>query len=207
MKFTLLGFGLAMASLSSAQVYIDTFGSGGIYDGQAGATIAGIDSPAGNELVQGFQFQAMESGPVRQMVLAMGHFQGTPEVTMRLFTDNGSNELGTQVGSPFTTAVNANSLGMGTEVITRNVTSAGWTVTSGQKYWLHAQAANDGLLAWNFAGDEILYWNVFILNGGTPLYSDENLAMAVRLEAVPEPASMIALGAGLLAVARRRRRG
>ena len=158
----------------------------------------------GAEFVQGFQFTSANTGSIGQMVIAMGHVSGTPRVTMRLYTDN-SNTLGSQFGSDFTTTVNAGSFGAGREVITRDVSAAGWTVTAGQKYWLMAQSANDAWLAWNFSTDGGVRRGAFIRNGGSPSYFD-GAGMAVRLEAVPEPASMIALGAGLLAVARRRRR-
>ncbi len=205
MKLTLIGLGLAAASLSSAQVFVNTFGSGDTYNTGSGATVSGLGGPLAAENIQGFRFQVANTGSVGQMVVAMGHVAGTPQVTMRLFADN-SNTLGSQVGSDYTTTVNSGSFGGGTEVITRDVSGAGWTVTAGQNYWLMAQSANDAWLAWNFSTDGNTYTRALITNGGSPGYFDSE-GMAVRLEAVPEPASMIALGAGLLAVARRRRRG
>ncbi len=204
MKLTLTGLGLAAASLSSAQVFVNTFGSGDTYNTGVGATISGLGGALATENIQGFRFQVANTGSVGQMVIAMGHVSGTPQVTMRLFADN-SNTLGSQVGSDFTTTVNSNSFGGGTEVITRDVSGAGWTVTAGQNYWLLAQSANDAWLAWNLSTDGNIYTRARIIDGGAPAYFNGD-GMAVRLEAVPEPASMIALGAGLLAVARRRRR-
>ncbi len=204
MRLTLIGLALAAASLSSAQVFVNTFSSGDTYNTNNGATISGSSGRVGAEFVQGFQFTSANTGSIGQMVIAMGHVSGTPQVTMRLYADN-SNTLGSQFGSDFTTTVNAGSFGAGTEVITRDVSAAGWTVTAGQKYWLMAQSANDSLLAWNFSTDGVVRRGTVIQNGGSPSYYDGGRGMAVRLEAVPEPASMIALGAGLLAVARRRR--
>ncbi len=203
MKLTLIGLGLAAASLSSAQVFVNTFGSGDTYNTGIGATISGSSSAVGSEFVQGFQFTSANTGSIGQMVIAMGHVAGTPQVTMRLYADN-SNTLGSQVGSDYTTTVNSGSFGVGTEVITRDVSGAGWTVTAGQNYWLMAQSANDAWLAWNWSTDGGTYTRASINNGGAPNYFNDT-GLAVRLEAVPEPASMIALGAGLLAVARRRR--
>ena len=204
MKFTLIGLALAAASLSSAQVFVNTFSSEDTYNTGSGFTISGSASAVGSEFVQGFQFTSANTGSIGQMVIAMGHISGTPQVTMRLFADS-SDTLGSQIGSDYVTTVNTGSFGAGTEVITRDVSGAGWTVTAGQNYWLMAQSANDAWLAWNISADGNTYTRALISNGGSPSYFD-GAGMAVRLEAVPEPASMIALGAGLLAVARRRRR-
>jgi len=58
MKLTLIGLGLAAASLSSAQVFVNTFGSGDTYNTGTGATISGLGGPLANEFVQGFQFSS-----------------------------------------------------------------------------------------------------------------------------------------------------
>lgn len=194
---------VAAVALSSAQSFVNTFGSGDSYFTGSGSTISGLGSAVGVKFVQGFQFTAGNSGSVSQMVVAMGHVTGTPQVTMRLYSDSG-NTLGSQIGSDYTTSINANSFGTGNEIITRDVSAAGWSMTSGQNYWLLAQSPNDAWLAWNDSNSSSGL-KVLISNDGAPGYSN-GTHMAVRLEAVPEPASMIALGAGLLAVARARRK-
>ncbi|HCM73997.1 MAG TPA: PEP-CTERM sorting domain-containing protein [Fimbriimonadaceae bacterium] len=204
MKLALIGLGLAAAPLSSAQVFFNTFGSGDTYNRFSGMAVSGRSSLLGSEISQGIQFQAAHTGAVSQLVMAIGHSFGQPVVNLRLFNDN-SNTMGTSVGGFYATGVNPSSFGRGTEVITRDVSAVGWSLVAGQKYWLFASSGSDSWLTWNFSDDGKFYQRFTITNGSAPNYYPSN-GMAVRLEAVPEPASMIALGAGLLAVARRRRR-
>lgn len=192
-----------MASFASAQVVVNTFGAGDSYDFGAGATISGAGSSLQQEWVQGFRFQSGATGTLSQMVLALGHISGTPEVWIRLYNDN-NNTIGSIQGDAFISALNPGSFGNGNEIVTRNVTNEGWQVTAGEYYWVTATSLNDAHLAWNYRVGGNAYTQTYTFDGNGPNYIS-GPGMSIRFTAVPEPASLVALGAGLLALARRRR--
>jgi len=132
----------------------------------------------------------------------MGYVNGTNSATMSLYADSGSDTVGALKGS-----WNISNMGSFGSAYSPSVINVGGGVglVAGQKYWLIADSANDAWLAWNFNNmgvNQIKYWN----NNGSGSYST-NTAGTYRIDTtvVPEPVSMIALGAGLLAIARRRR--
>lgn len=188
-------------SIASAQlVAYNNFGPNDEYEVGSGYTISGINSPVAAKYDQGDQFTSAETGEISLIRIAMGLVTGTNQFTLNLYADNGG-VLGGLLG---TWVVNdeMGSFGSANPVI--DIAVSGPTLTAGDQYWLIASVLDDTWAAWNLnvtGATGPHYWN----NNGVDVYST-GTAGAFAVEVVPEPATMLALGAGLAALAARRRR-
>lgn len=202
---TLMAMGLALVAVPSAHAAIafDNFGPNDAFNTGSGATIGGSSSSVGY-FIQGSGFNALASGQISTITIAYGHVLGTNSTTFRLF-----NGTSASVGSLMTswTVTSSPAFGSGNTITITN-TSPLATLTSGNDYWILAEAASDAWQAWNFNSiGDVGPMATSSDGGGTYGVSNGGRnAFRVEVEPIPEPATLAVLGLGALALVRRRSR-
>ena len=147
--FTAVHF-VGAGAVAQAQVIYNTFGAGNSFNTGTGYTISGAGSTLGQNYDQGEGFFSAATGAGQSLEIAMGHVTGSTSVTMRLYDADGSGQIGSQNGSDLVLTTSAGSFGSAGAYINASLAGLNWNFTSGNKYWLIADAADDSWHAWNF---------------------------------------------------------
>ncbi len=162
-----------------------------------GWTIASPSSIVGYQSAA-MQFNSAVSGDVTSVDFASFGIAGSGNIHFSMFSDNGSGQVGSLLGD-WDAHVDTD----GVSKIYSSNAPAGITLASGQNYWLGMAAQDDTWNAWNMSSS--VQGNIAFNFDSAPFYNVDRLsAFAVNAQAVPEPASMAALGIGVVAVLRRR---
>ncbi len=162
------------------------------------------------QFTQGLQFTTTRGGSLAGFQLAMNNYGasvGQVGYSVTLLKDNGSDRLGSVLGT-FN--------GLSTGIYFTNTTSAlstvdasnsGVTLTSNTKYWLIATGPESLVWSYSLFDTENHYSHDSIANT-TDYFHMSAPALSVQVtDPVPEPASIAALGLGTVACLRRRKRG
>ncbi|GIK33152.1 MAG: PEP-CTERM sorting domain-containing protein [Fimbriimonadaceae bacterium] len=192
--FSFLAATCVVAS-SQAIVAFSNFGAGDSYNVSSGWSL--LSGGFGSQFVS-HQFVSGASGSLESIEVAFGHVDGTNDYSVSLRDDSSD-----APGSYITTwsGIAAGAFGAGDPPIFLPNGFPSIVLSSGTKYWVEVKPTTDGTWGgWNFndQGDTRLT----SFNDGAPSVSD---AGAFRVNVVPEPASMAALGLGAVALIRRRK--
>lgn len=182
---------VALAVSAHADLAYSSFGPGDSFNVSSGWSIGGSI-----EQRVAFQFTSASTGVLASVEFA--YFTGAPgTLNVELFEDSSDtigNQMvvwGTSPSGPITTLNNV---------------FPSVALTAGNKYWLQVSGvtstgANGG---WNL-NDQNLFSNAYYWSTSGSGYTSLQTS-AFRVNTVPEPASMAALGLGALALVRKRRK-
>ena len=199
---------LSVASVSAMadDVAFSDLGNPPSYNCCSGWTVGGQNSIVG--LVRDAnQFTSLTSGQVTQIDVGLGWVTGTNAATISLWT-SANNLPGTMLGS--WDVSNQPVFGSTSNILTTISVGPGITLTAGDQYFLVVEGASDTWDAWNMNDqgavglleqDSGNGWSQF---PGSTLGAFDVLTSAGG--GVPEPASLMLVGSGLLAVAGKFRR-
>lgn len=196
---------IGLAAVSHAQLAFSSFTATDGYNSSVGATISGPTSVAA-WWTQAMQFQSAASGVVDVIRVAEWYVTGDTNVNLVLYQDDGSGQIG------------ANMLGIGYADSNGSSHINSFTnpfesvqLVAGQKYWLQMETFTDGWHAWNQSDPSIPVGRTSFSNDGGATWSYNSQATLSAFDVtvrppVPEPASMLALTLGSLALLARRRK-
>ena len=201
--------GLFVLSVSShAQTVFSSLGAADSYVQNIGRAISGSQNSVTHLHGEwGWQFTALTTGLVREIKVGAHHLTGTNQARVKLLSNGPGDVLGSSLGSwtfgdmaPFNTTA---------PVIRINTAASGVQVLAGTKYWILMQpTAPDTYAAWNDSNFDLnLNGRMAVSSDGTNYnYANNIRYSAFSISTVPEPASMLMLGAPALVLARRRRK-
>ncbi len=182
----------------------NTFGPGNAYNTGAVYSMSGPASGSGSQRFA-FQFMSGATGMLDTVSVATVLFSGTNTFDVTLFNDNGSDLLGT---SMINWTQSGAMVGLPGSVHTFSNLSPLITLSAGTKYWLQTSAIGDTSGGWHENNQGFLGRFGGSADGGGVYSYSNNLTMAAFkvTVAVPEPATVLVLGASLIALTTRRRR-
>ncbi len=198
MKMFACGVVAASLAVSAfADVAFSTFGPGDSYIPTGGYIVGG-----NQDLILGAQFTAQVSGTLLSVEFATTtRAAGSISILLR---EDESNEAGPIIMDH---TVAAPPVGDPAKIVKLSNSLTFITLTAGRKYWIEARGIGTGLDSlWHFSNQSGLGRTSSEGAAFNKFYQDDQIMPAFRVNVVPEPASMVALGLGALALIRNRRK-
>jgi len=191
---------LAATAAAHADEAFSSFGTGNSFDQNNGYNVASATSGLSQQSLA-FQFTSQVSGNVGAIEFAALYGSGSGVVRVGLYEDNGD-----LVGNLL--VVDSPTVQLGQKLYQINIPSfVQVPLTANTKYWIGLQAQDDTFIGWNFADPAVTGVGSFNFDTGSPNTGTADLsAFRVTTQAVPEPATMVALAAGVGVMLRRRKR-
>ena len=205
MRLSVLLTAAAISVCAQAQIAYSSFLPGYDYDENTGYYITGADAPPKFVQTLAMGFESAASGQIDTISVAVG-FLGLGagrDVRMTLFADDGTGQnFGSQLGfwEFFDTADDP------TGEVFHIQNNDAVSLNAGTFYWLYMEPLQtNGFHIWLYGDQNILCPALISHDGGNSFsYSKVNTAPAMEMTVVPEPATLLALGAGLVLLLRRK---
>lgn len=197
-------FAVVLSSAATAQVVaFSNFGPN-----ESFSTIGWVTRGAnteGGRLDQGSQFTSSVSGEITSIKVAVTYYSGLNEFTFSLYSDAG-NAIGDYIKS-WTVGGPGDGGTTGILDITNPPNApVGPQIVQGQKYWLVGKVGDNTAGQWNWNDINDTNWRGQGVDTDFTYMTARRGVMAIYVSSVPEPATLSALGIGLAAWLRRRKR-
>jgi hypothetical protein len=195
----LLGLSLALAATTPARAGATIFSNLGAGDSYNGATGWTLGSPDPNDyFVSASAFTSPGNYELGTIEVAAGLVRGTNSLTISLDADSGGNPGALIESFTISGAMPAfGSVSSGNLVLATSVLNP--LLTAGTQYWVVLSVPNDGntwaAWNWNSIGDTGGFAQS---DNGSPLIGGTNTRSAMRITAIPEPASVVLAGTSLV---------
>ena len=208
LSFGVLAIGLLCIRSALAYDAYNNFGAGDTYDALTGYSIDGGAFAPFTPRISGSRFTSAATGQLAVIRIALHHvFHSPPGVNLvdiRLHEADGAGELGpiiasfTRSGLPDFGTLDA------PETIVNSDPAV--TLTAGSRYWIMVAPGDSTTQAvWNWNTTGVADRFATSTNFGLTYSYSESRVGAMRIELIPEPATLTVLGIGVAAVALRRR--
>lgn len=202
----------ALVALTSGAVWaqgaiaFNNFGPGDSFDIGTGWTSSGPSAVGTPRFESACQFTAGATGNLDTITIAIGHVSGDNSAYVYLHRDSGDSIGSAMIGWYF---LDLPEFGTAFSSKVLHNPFSDKILTAGEKYWVSVKpGAADTWNAWNWNDQFDVGRRGYSSDGGdTYTYVGDSRRGAMRVEVVPEPASMLALaGLAAWAVSRRRAR-
>lgn len=203
MKTVFIAFFVCGVCGAHAQTIFSTLGAGDSYISNIGRAISGSQNDVTHSHGEwGWQFTAQESGDLREIRVGAHHLAGANQAMVRIYENGPGDTMGAllatyQTGNfpLFNDPARITVIGANGEV----------TFVAGQTYWIGmAPSALDTYAAW-MDSDQGLFGRMSVsLDGTNYQYVNAMPYSAFSLSTVPEPGTVVVIGAAGLAIVRRR---